>query len=110
MSKFLDFLLNNKGIPYAKGQQILNKMHRLNPVNPIEANSVLEDFLRYSDCLELLKQYVLAEETAQAPKKIRITKEEFETFFHIIQANGRGRKPKGFYDEQDENADNEEGN
>lgn len=108
MSKFLDFLLNNKGIPYAKGQQILNKMHRLNPVNPIEANSVLEDFLRYSDCLELLKQYVLAEETAQAPKKIRITKEEFETFFHIIDSRGRGRKPKGFYDEQDENADNED--
>ncbi len=103
MSKFLDFLLNNKGIPYARGQQILNKIHRLNPVNPIEANSVLEDFLRYSDCLELLKQYVLAEETAQAPKKIRITKEEFETFFHIIDAKGRGRKPL-------EVSDNEEGN
>lgn len=108
MSKFLDFLLNNKGIPYAKGQQILNKIHRLNPVNPIEANSVLEDFLRYSDCLELLKQYVIAEEATAAPKKIRITKEEFETFFHIIDSRGRGRKPKGFYDEQDENADNED--
>ena len=98
MSKFLDYLLNNKGIPYAKGQQILNKMLRLNPVNPIEANSVLEDFLRYSECLELLRQYILAEEATAAPKKIRISKEEFEAFFHIIDAKGRGRKPSDVRD------------
>lgn len=98
MGKFLDYLLNNKGIPYAKGQQILNKMHRLNPVNPIEANSVLEDFLRYSECLELLKQYIIAEEATAAPRKIRISKEEFETFFHIIDAKGRGRKPSDIRD------------
>ena len=92
MNKFLEYL-SQKGIPPAKGQLILNKIHRTNAVNPHEANCLLEDNLRYSDCLELLKQYIIAEEAAPAPKKIRITKEEFETFFHVIDAKGRGRKP-----------------
>ena len=95
MSKFLDYLLNVKGIPYAKGQTIVNKINRLDAVEPDKANMVLEDNLRYSDCLELLKQYILSEESAAAPKKSRITKDDFERHFHIIQANGRGRKPKG---------------
>lgn len=91
---FLEYLKEKKGMPYTKGFSVVKKINALDAVNKdIEANSELANILTTADMLELLKRYILDEASAPSREKIKISKAEFETHFHIIQPMGRGRKP-----------------
>lgn len=94
---FLEYLKEKKGMPYTKGTGILQELARANrtndPLHEMKANLELAKILTTSDMLELLKRYILDEASAPSREKIKISQAEFETHFHVIQPNGRGRKP-----------------
>ena len=96
MNKFVDFLVTAKGYSQKKAFNTLEELNRIDAVDPVRANDYLEDALRHSEMITILKEYILTE-NYQFPK-IRISKEDFETHFHIIDSKGRGRKPKDYID------------
>lgn len=108
-NKLVDYLVVSKGYSQYKALKALEALNKLEAVDAIKANDYLEDLLRHTEMLTLLKEYILTENVKMP--KIRITKAQFEEHFHIIEANGRGRKPKEFYQstEQTEDADESAG-
>lgn len=90
---FINYLKVAKGYSEAKALRDFKLLQELEKKNPSMANNYLEETLRFTEMLTLLKEYILND---YSPEKIKISREVFERHFHVIEPNNRGRKPKGY--------------
>lgn len=91
----INYLTTEKDLSLPKAFRFVKQLATLEQEDPMLANDFLEDNIRHGDMLKLLKEYILTEKISN---KIKISRSDFETHFHIVNPLGRGRKPKGYYE------------